>query len=178
MAVEIAEVGEKMVGRLVRTCLTSCFVFRPAPYQAPVTVVAKTPAVRIMVRALGALDMVLGALSIAWFEMGRREKGEDSEPRRWNSAPTLLLSDCIGFAGHFTQEMAQTIYYYLSHISKYRKLLAKAERDRCQAVAKQDNIVEILYSFLSKIFVRKDNLYNALTLILNKYKNNICSENY
>ena len=74
--------------------------------------------------------------------------------------------------------MAQTIYYYLSHISKYRKLLTKAKRDRYQVVAKQDNIIEILYSFLSRIFIRKDNICNTLTLILNKYKNNICSKNY
>ena len=39
------------------TFLISCFVFSPAPYQAPVTAVAVTPAVRMMVRALEVVDM-------------------------------------------------------------------------------------------------------------------------
>lgn len=54
----------ELARRMIRTCFISFFIFNPAPYQAPVTVVAATPAARIIVRALGALDMVFGVLSI------------------------------------------------------------------------------------------------------------------
>ena len=66
----IAKTGGRRQG-IIGTFLISCFIFNPAPYQAPVIVVAVTPTVRIIVRALGALDMVLGALSITWFDVGK-----------------------------------------------------------------------------------------------------------
>ena len=65
--------------RGIRTCFISCFVFSPAPYQAPVTAVAVTPAVRIMVRTLGALDMV--PWRVEGYICSTLEKGEGFWPR-------------------------------------------------------------------------------------------------
>ena len=63
---------------MLLTFFISCFTFKPAPYQAPVIAVAVVPTVRMIVRALGALDMVLGELSITWYDV---LAGEDEIPQ-------------------------------------------------------------------------------------------------
>ena len=70
---------------MTRAFLMSCFVFSPAPYQAPVAVVAVTPIARITLRALDGFDIVYGALSVTYFGFGEGKfdigEGTDIGPR-------------------------------------------------------------------------------------------------
>lgn len=79
------------------TCFNSCFVFNPAPYQAPVTAVAVTPAVRIIVRTfLGVGDMVggVGGGRDTLFESGEWDGGWGQEMRCGNFLVGTSLFVC------------------------------------------------------------------------------------
>lgn len=101
--------------RGIRTCLISCFVFNPAPYQAPVTAVAVTPAVRIMVRTLGALDMVLGVLRVTFVQHRRRDKVLGQEMKSGNSpvgtSVLLYKSKRIAFSHSLNLNPSGFIHY-------------------------------------------------------------------